>query len=114
MRVRKMDSNGDYVFGHGSLDFYVDEPAAVAQLVMTRLRLYKGEWMLDTSAGMDKDKILGTHTQSTRDAEYQRVIVETDGVNSILEYASSLNSKTRAFTVTARIDTIYGPATVSL
>lgn len=106
MRYRQMDKAGDYVFGYGS-NFLTDTPAAVAQAVLTRLRLFTGEWFLDNREGLELDNILGKGTQTTRDREVQSRILGTPGVTGIAAYSSSVDSR-RNFTVQATIDTLYG------
>ncbi|MET3654099.1 hypothetical protein [Dyella japonica] len=113
MRYRKLDANGDYVFGHGQSDFYRDQPEAVAQAVQTRLELFSGEWFLDTSAGLPwRTQVLGKYTQNIRDFVIKQQIVNTQGVQSLDSYSSSVDPNTRRFSVSASITTIYGPATV--
>ena len=46
MRYRIEDANGDMTWGSGDKNFYYNQPEAVAQAVMTRLRLWSGEWFL--------------------------------------------------------------------
>jgi hypothetical protein len=110
MRYRREDANEDYIFGPGS-SFMVDTPEAVAQAVKTRLRLYVGEWFLDTREGLNLDLVLGYGTQMTRDREVQRVITGTTGVRRILSYSSDATN--RAFKVTATVETIYGITTIN-
>ncbi|VXB25454.1 conserved hypothetical protein [Burkholderia sp. 8Y] len=114
MRYRALDANGDYSWGQGSANFLVDSPEAVAQLVLTRLKLSTGEWFLDTTEGTPyATEILGAGTASTRDLAIQERILETDGVTGIADYASVVNPTTRAFTVAATIDTTYGQTTIT-
>lgn len=110
MRNRAMTADGDYVFGPAS-HFLVNTPAAVAQAIKTRMTLYVGEWFLDTREGLDKTLILGNNTASTRDPEIQERILGTPGVNSLISYQSSVDAQ-RNFTVSALVDTIYGPVTI--
>ncbi len=49
-RVRKLDANGDYSFGQGEANFWVNNAAGVAQNVETRLGLLEGEWFLDKNS----------------------------------------------------------------
>lgn len=107
MRYRAMTADGDYNFG-GNSTFLINTPGAVAQAVLTRLRLLKGEWFLDQRVGLDMQLILGYNTASTRDQEVQRCILETEGVQALESYESSVIN--RDYRVTARIDTIYGIA----
>lgn len=114
MRYRALDENGDYSFGNGSANFLVDSPDAVAQLVLTRLKLWTGEWFLDTTEGTPyKTQVLGKGTNATRDIAIQERILDTQGVKGIVDYASIVDPSTRAFTVAATIDTIYGQTTLT-
>ena len=114
MRYRTLDQNGDYTFGQNGANFLVNSPEAVAQAVRTRLKLIQGEWYLDSSAGMPyRADVLGVNTAATRDLAFRTMILATDGVSSITEYASYLNPQTRAFAVAATIETSYGTTTVT-
>lgn len=110
MRYREMSAAGDYQFGTNT-PFLANVPQAVAQAVQTRMRLLAGEWFLDTSIGLNTDLILGVRTQNTRDIEIKRQILETQGVNELLSYTSTVDG--RSLIVTALLDTIYGQTTVT-
>ena len=109
MRYRKLSPTGDYVFGQQQSNFWVNVPDGVAQAVSTRLRLWKGDWFLDTTEGTDwKGKILGNRTALTRDAELQQRALNTVGVTQINGYGSSLDANTRGFRASFQLDTLYG------
>lgn len=109
MRYRALTASGDYQFGNGPGEFFVNTPAAVAQAVQTRLLLWQGEWFADTSLFTPwSTQILGKGTDRTIDAAIQTVILNTPGVNQLTSYSSSLNRATRHATVVATITTIYG------
>lgn len=110
MKYRALDPDGDYLFGDAAV-FLTDTPETVMQAIITRLRLTKGEWFLDQRVGFDTNQVLGYGTQTTRDAEVQRIILETQGVSSITSYSSSVSG--RAFSVTAVVNTIYGAITLT-
>ena len=78
MRYRKLDARGDMIFGHGSADYYRDQPEAVAQAAVTRLRLKLGEWFADTSDGTNWDgAVLGRHTEGRLFCNWRRLKVCT-------------------------------------
>ena len=114
MRYRTLSPTGDYTWGENGSNFLVDSPAAVAQAIQTRLKLISGEWFLDQTAGTPYNtEILGAGTQSTRDLAIQTVILETQGVTEIADYASYLDPSTRQFTVAAVVNTQYGQTTIT-
>jgi hypothetical protein len=114
MRYRTLDENGDYVIGASQANFLINSPETVAQAVQTRLRLIAGEYFLDTTTGVPyQTEILGYGTQATRDAAIQEIIVETQGVTELVDYASVVDPSTRAMTVAATINTQYGQTTIT-
>lgn len=113
MRVRAMSKTGDMTFGRNLSNFHVDKPEAVAQVVLTRLNLWTGQWWLDLTEGTPYEtKVLGKYTGAVRDAVLRMRIAQTPGVKAIVSYGSQVNRETRAFGVQAQIDTVYGPAEI--
>ncbi len=113
MRYRKLDANGDMVFGGGQAAFWRDVPEAPAQAVLTRLRLQLGEWFLDTRDGTPwKTRVLGKYTANTRDPVIRARVLGSEGVIAIVAYGSQLDRETRRFAVQVTIDTRYGQAVV--
>ena len=111
MKYRELAEDGDYQFS-GTTPFLTNTPAAVAQAILTRLRLHAGEWFLDDRVGFDLQKVLGERTQTTRDDEVKRVIAGTQGVTAIVGYGSQV-SPDRRFSVQATVDTLYGRTTIT-
>lgn len=120
MRYRKLDDNGDYSFGHGVADFWVNQPEAVGQAANTRLWLFTGEWFLDlaegtpwggfplTGAVVAAGRILGEHTQATRDVAITTRLVDTPGIIAISGFASGFEPNSRGYSFQATLDTVYG------
>lgn len=101
MRYRMLTASGDYSFGQGTANFFVDDPQAVGQSVLTRLRLWQEEWFLDKTEGTPySTQVLGYNTKNLRDAAIRQRVLQTVGVVSIESYGSTFDPETRAFTVT--------------
>jgi len=114
MKYRALDSDGDFKFGNGNLDFHKDTPEAVGQAVLTRLRLWAGEWFLDTTEGTPYQAgVLGKTDLTTANLTMRDRILNTEGVTAIVEFSSSLNPDLRSYAVSATIDTIYGQTTLN-
>lgn len=107
MRYRAQSATGDYQFGRTGI-FLVNTPAAVAQSIKTRLLLWTDEWFLDNTEGTPFNPlVLGHHTQATRDLVFQQRILDTPGVEEILNYYSTIDAA-RRFEVVATVRTTYG------
>lgn len=115
MLYRILDANNDYSFGNSLLNFYKDNPQAVAQAVETRLLLWLGEWYLNTDDGTPYVQgVLGKHPQSTIDATIQDRVIQTENVTGISNYVSSIDPNTRALSISFDIDTAFGPTSVQI
>ena len=111
MLVRKLDSNGDMQLGQGSANFYSNSADGVAQMVYTRLKLWLGEWYLDTAEGTDwLGKCLGKNTVDSALLEIKRRIMATEGVSEIKNLSASIEPTNRRLSVQGVITTIYGDA----
>jgi hypothetical protein len=113
VKYRKLDANGDYVFGHSQEDFLINSPEAVAQAVKTRLGLWLGEWFADTSDGTNwVTGVLGKYTYTLRDNILRTRIATTPGVRNVVSFSSTFDPNTRKYIVNTTIDTIYGIMTL--
>ena len=85
---------------------------SVSRLVLTRLKLLKGEWFLDSTVGTPwSTQILVEGGRLTADQAIKAVILGTQGVSGIASYSSSIAG--RALSVQATINTIYGATTIA-
>jgi hypothetical protein len=83
MKVRRLDENGDWIFGQ-SLANYITKSAMVQQNVVTRIKSFKNDWFLDVDAGIDWWNILGSkNNEKTILRELERVILGTEGIRTI-------------------------------
>lgn len=117
MKYRMMNTNGDYCFGKSSQDFYIGSEA-VAQAVLTNLKLLKAEWWEDIEEGLPLfQSILSQSGNRTNldsvDLIIRERILATQGVKAIEEFSSSYEK--RSFRFSCRVSTIYnGQASVEV
>lgn len=113
MRYRRLDVSGDMTFGSQQADFLRNTPETVAQAVITRLKLWLGEWFIDQSEGTPfQQAVLGKHTRNSIEPAIRSRILETQGVSSIDSFDLSINADERIVTINATISTQYGAAAV--
>jgi hypothetical protein len=130
MRYRKLTTDafghvlGDYTFGFGANNFYVDVPDAAGQAAYTRLRLIQGEWFLDLREGTPwNTQILGKGTVPLYDRVIKERVLGTQGlvngintnvIKDLAGYDSQLDGIKRHLSVDITVDTVFGVAPVSL
>ncbi|MDH0030306.1 MULTISPECIES: hypothetical protein [unclassified Acinetobacter] len=113
MRYRKLDENGDYSFGNSQANFYQNTPQAVGQAVLTRLRLWVGEWFLNIDDGTDwLDQVLGRGTSLLYEQVIKQRILGTQGVTEITDFFTQYDPNTRELAIQTTINTIYGETTL--
>jgi len=108
MLVRKLDSDHDMMYGQGRSNF-ITAAAAVGQAVYTRLLMLRGEWFLDTEAGVPymTDVMIKPANLALVESALKQVILETEGVNQIRDFSMLLNSVERSLVVTVSLLTDY-------
>lgn len=114
MRYRKLDANDDYTIGTSN-DFFLNNAEAVRQAILTRLRLWRGEWFLDISEGTPwQTQVLGKLQRGKNpDAAVKQRVLGTAGVKEILSYTSTFNGTTRQVKIDATVGTIYGDVIIN-
>lgn len=113
MRYRRLGDDGDMTFGSQQADFLRNTPETVAQAVVTRLKLWLGEWFIDQSEGTPyQQAALGKRTRASIEPAIRSRILETEGVTSIDQFDLSIDPDERKVTINATISTAYGPAVV--
>ena len=111
MRVRALDTLGDWEFGKGQND-YKTANNAVAQNIQTRLSSFLGDCFFDTGAGIDWFNYLGGKDQLGLNLAINAVILNTQNVTGILQVSLNL-SEDRKFTVAFKVQTTYSVASGS-
>lgn len=113
MRVRALDSNGDWTFGSGQND-YLSGTSAVIQAIQTRLLMFLGDCFFATNQGIDWFTFLGgSKNQLALELAINAVILNTQSdeqnvISSVTTLSVAFNSQTRAFTVSYSAVSIYG------
>lgn len=114
---RALDANGDPVWGQGQAPFLADLQA-VAQAILTRLRLFQGEWWADLGDGLPLwQSILGSSGSSRNLLQVELIINQrilgTPYVIGLSSVSITFNANTRAFTYAATVSTQFGHVAVS-
>jgi hypothetical protein len=113
-RLSNSPDGGDMNFGHGWADFIADTPQTVAQSIYTRLLLWQGEYWLDLNAGTPwLQQVLGKPVgPGNPDLAIRSRIARTPFVTAVLDYASYFNPTQRSWSVSCKVDTFFGLASL--
>lgn len=106
-----LNDNGDIAFDNGSAPLVTDEQKQdVAQRLLIKLRTFLGEWFLDTNIGVPYiQQIFGKGRQrSAIDVIFQTQILEEPDVLEIVEFNSTLDPATRAYSLSFRVRVASG------
>lgn len=105
----KLDTTGDLDLRRNDLS-WVDGAERVHQQLQIKLKLWKGEWFLNTEFGTPYlQQILGKHiTLNGALAALKNSINEVDGVQEIEQFSYDFDRQTRQLTVHFAVKTPYG------
>lgn len=108
MIVRALDSTGDWTFGAGKNN-YLQNNAAVAQSIGTRLLMFLGDCFFATNQGIDWWTFLGgSKNQLALNLAINAVILNTENVTGIVQVSVNLDDATRAFSIVYEATTSFG------
>lgn len=107
MKVRGLNSVGDWQFGRGKQSYKADLDA-LKQSILTRLRQWRGDCFFALDDGVDWNNYLSRGTKDRLDLDVKRVILQTGGVLKISAYESTLDRDTRNLSIAANVATVYG------
>lgn len=113
MRYRRLTSDHEPVFGSGRNDF-VTGVDAVAQAILTKIKLFQGEWWENLTEGTPMfQAILGTMPANKEaiDRILSERILAVPNVISIEELYSAISN--RIYSVIIRVNTLYGQVVVT-
>lgn len=114
---RQLGPNADPIWGQGTANFLTDVDA-VAQAVLTRLRLLEGEWWADVTDGTPVfQEILGVGGVNPRQQQIslllQRRILSTPFVTGVSNVSVKFDSNARTFSFYAVVQTQFGTVSIS-
>ena len=116
MKYRTLDENGDSTYGSRK---FLTAHEAVAQAIITRLRLLYGEWWENTADGLPLwNHILsaygGNAVRDTVDLLISERILGTQNVTEIVTYESNFDPQTRQYTAYCIVNTSFGQVTLNM
>jgi hypothetical protein len=84
---------------------------ALAQHLRVRLWFFFSEWFLDTSVGIRyfEDVLLKNPDIPRIETLFKKEILETPGVNRLLEFSLTYGADERALSIEFKVDTDFGP-----
>lgn len=109
----KTDDNGNYVLENGDL-VMISGDEEIGQRARNNVKLFLGTWIYDTTKGTDYINIIFAKksTPQQRIKEITRVLLDTEGINSIvsIEESRGIDINTLKHKIKARTDngTIIG------
>ena len=90
MITRAIDADGQWIFGKGKQD-YLQETAALAQKIKTRLQSFYQDCFFAPTEGIDWFTFLGSKNQAGLKNAVSKVILNTVGVYSVDEVNFNLD-----------------------
>lgn len=115
MRTLALDpSTGDLALSAGRLTL-VSGADAVAQRLRVRLKLWRGEWILDRGVGFPWQRVLGEKdTARLAESLLREAIVTCPGVRSLDRFAFTVDPTTRRASLTFAVTATTGePVTIA-
>lgn len=108
MKIRRLDLNDDWDYGHSRSSYYIDNAQSVGLNIITRLREWYRDCFFALENGIDYPVRLGSYNQKENlDNDIQYIILNSRDVIDLTEFNSTYNRNTRFYTFSAKVLHIY-------
>ena len=112
MRIRNVDKNWDWQFGHGQYD-YSRTLNSVELDIQMRLKEWYQDCFFNLEQGIPWNVRLGSHNQKILfDNDVQNTVLSVEGVLNIFNFTSSVTG--RRYTCKFEVYTTYSTETLSI
>ena len=111
---RQLGPNNEPQYGNGTANF-ISDLEAVAQVVLTRLQLFQGEWWESLKLGLPMfQSILGAGRSTAAIAViFQQYILQAPHVTGVSNVSIALNRASRSLSYSCLVSTQFGTLVVS-
>ncbi|QDH45148.1 hypothetical protein [Salmonella phage SE13] len=107
MRTRRLDSNWDWNFGRGRLD-YAETSESIEQRIVQILRCYTMDWVHDLDYGIDWFGLMEKPVQwADLESAIKTAILAEYGVSSIESFTLSFDPDSRHAVYSVEVNDIY-------
>ena len=106
MRIRALDTSGDWQFGRGKSSYYPDDKA-VMQNLASRIRSWVGDCFFDVNMGIDWANRLDKNQKDNLINDLKYLIMQTQEVVAVKSVTANFDPITRHLVVAYNVDTIY-------
>lgn len=106
IRDLAMGDDGDLDLSDGKAASWVADAESIRQRVTIKLRMFRGEWYLDETLGVDyAGRVLGVGSTARAEAEIKRAILEVPGIVKLESFDLDLAGDVAAVVWSALTDT---------
>lgn len=115
MKIRRLDAEGDWDFGHSVSSYYIDNAQSVGLNIVTRLREWYRDCFFALDKGIDYPTRLGSFNQKENlDNDIQYIILNSQDVIDITSFTSTYSRDTRVYTFEAKVLHIYSDEAIPI
>ena len=108
MKIRRLDSEGDWDYGHSISSYYIDNAQSVGLNILTRLREWYRDCFFAMNKGIDYPTRLGNFNQKDNlDNDIQTTILNSADVIDITDFTSTYDRNTRHYACNVKVLHIY-------
>lgn len=91
--------DNDLIIENGQIPLLGTTEEFVKQRLDIHLKTISGEWFLDINFGLPRDLLFAKGTEGLLDSQVIAMISEKEGIERVVSFSSSLDARTRVYTI---------------